>query len=139
LARLAPVVDVIADSAVGVWEADADDYGDRVCDELLHCAERLRQALPRPASDTLVTKIMLGVFGCVPAFDTYFVAGSALRTFNRRSLFELGRFYGTHREVIERNRINTLDFATGQPTARRYSRAKVIDMIFFTQGSHQPR
>jgi hypothetical protein len=137
LARLAPVVEVIADSATGIWEADADDYGDPVCDELLHCADRLRQALPHPASDTLVTKIMLGVFGCVPAFDTYFVAGSGLRTFNRRSLFELGRFYRTHRQVIERNRIKTLDFATGQLTARRYSRAKVIDMIFFTEGSHQ--
>jgi hypothetical protein len=135
LARLAPVVEVIAQAATVVWEADADDYGDRVCDELLRFAEHLRQELPHPASDTLVTKIMLGVFGCVPAFDTYFVAGSGLRTFNRRSLFELNRFYGIHQEVIERNRIKTLDFATGQPTARRYSRAKVIDMIFFTGGS----
>ena len=36
---------------------------------------------------------------------------------------------------IERNRVHTLDFDTGLPTERRYSRAKVIDMIFFVEGA----
>ena len=31
--------------------------------------------LPGGHSDTLVTKTMLGVFGCVPAFDSYFRRG----------------------------------------------------------------
>jgi hypothetical protein len=30
----------------------------------------------------------------------------------------------------------TLDFATGKPTALQYSRAKVIDMIFFREGGY---
>lgn len=38
-------------------------------------------------------------------------------------------------EVIERHRVPTIDFVTGEPTNRRYSRAKVIDMIFFVEGS----
>jgi hypothetical protein len=108
-----------------------------VSDVLLDFAERLRQALPGEPSDTLVPKIMLGVFGCVPAFDTFFLAGSGLRRFNRHSLEELGRFYEAHLDVIERNRIPTLDFASGQPTARLYSRAKMIDMIYFIPGSHR--
>ena len=37
--------------------------------------------------------------------------------------------------MIERNRVHTLDFDTGLPTGRRYSRAKVIDMIFFVEGA----
>ena len=36
--------------------------------------------------------------------------------------------------MIDRNRVSTLDFHTGEPTNRRYSRAKVIDMIFFIEG-----
>lgn len=139
LKQLAPVVDVIADSPRGVWKADADDYSDRVCAELLDLAGQLRRALPKGASDILVTKIMLGVFGCVPALDTNFTNGSGLRTLNRSSLQWLAHFYQANRDVIDRHRIPTLDFDTGTPTRRLYSRAKVIDMIFFVEGSEGSR
>jgi hypothetical protein len=43
----------------------------------------------------------------------------------------IGEFYQEHAGVIESHRIPTLDFTTGKPTHRLYSRAKVIDMIFF--------
>jgi hypothetical protein len=140
LRHLAPVVEVIADAPQGVWTADADDYSDRVCAELLELAGRLRGAFrERPTdtrpTDTLVTKTMLGVFGCVPASDQYVIKGSGLRTFNRRSLQWLARFYEANREGIDRHRIPTLDFDTGRPTSRLYSRAKVIDMIFFVEGA----
>ncbi len=36
--------------------------------------------------------------------------------------------------VIDQHRVPTLDFDTGTETARRYTRAKVIDMIFFVEG-----
>jgi hypothetical protein len=51
----------------------------------------------------------------------------------------LGEFYREHADIIERNRILTLDFHTGEPTQRRYSRAKVIDMIFFIEGGGSSR
>jgi hypothetical protein len=135
LRHLAPVVEVIADTPPEVWQADADDYSDGVCTELLELAGRLRRALPDGATDTLVTKIMLGSFGCVPAFDTNFRKGSGLSAFGRGSLERLGRFYGANRELIDRHRTPTLDFDTGMPTNRRYTRAKVIDMIFFVEGA----
>jgi len=47
----------------------------------------------------------------------------------------LSRYVHGIDELIERNRVPTLDFATGSDTERRYSRAKVIDMIFFVEGS----
>ena len=81
---------------------------------------------------------MLGVFGNVPAFDSRVVAGLRKNRltgrFGLRALQDIGRFYGDHREVIGHHRESTLDFATGLPTHRRYTRAKVIDEIFFIEG-----
>jgi hypothetical protein len=134
LKHLEPVVEVIADAPPGVWMADANDYTDGVCTELLELAARLRRAFPQRPTDTLVTKIMLGTFGCVPAFDTRFRKGSHLGAFNRGWLKRLALFYEANRKVIDRHRARTLDFDTGKPTSRRYSRAKVIDMIFFIEG-----
>jgi hypothetical protein len=37
--------------------------------------------------------------------------------------------------VIDRCRVATLDFETGTASNRRYTRAKVIDMIFFVEGA----
>ena len=81
---------------------------------------------------------MLGVFGNVPAFDSRVIAGlrkTRLRgRFSRRAQRDIGRFYDEYREVIDRYRDRTLDFATGQPTQHRYTRAKVIDEIFYIEG-----
>ena len=129
-----PVVEVIVDAPEAVWEIDADRYSDDGCRELLAMSRRIRASLPEGASDILVTKIMLGVFGCVPAFDTYFKKGFRVSTFSVGALQRVGHFYRDNAEVIERHRVPTLDFETGTSTHRRYSRAKVIDMIFFVEG-----
>lgn len=135
LAYLAPAVAVIATSPPELWSADADDYSDETCSLIFDVGHRLRAAFPEGASDTLITKVMLGVFGCVPAFDSYFKRGFGVSEFNRSAFGRLGQFYDENAEVIERNRVPTLEFATGTDTARRYSRAKVIDMIFFVEGA----
>jgi hypothetical protein len=132
--HLAPVIAVIASAPEIVWSADADAYSREVCAGLLETAARLRRALPDGATDTLVTKIMLGTFGCVPAFDQNFRTGSRLSSFGAGSLEWLGRFYRANRDVIETNRIRTIDFDTGKASQVRYTRAKVIDMIFFIEG-----
>lgn len=129
-----PVIEVIANAPAEVWETDADSYGDGTCSAIFETAMTIRSALPNGATDILVTKIMLGTFGCVPAFDTYFKKGFGVWTFGPKALRRIGAFYDANAEVIERNRVETLDFATGAPTGRRYTRAKVIDMIFFTAG-----
>lgn len=43
-------------------------------------------------------------------------------------------FYKGHREAIEEHRGFTLGFGTGESTTRRYTRAKVLDMLFFVKG-----
>ena len=49
----------------------------------------------------------------------------------------LARFYEANSRVIESHRVPTLDFDTGASTSRLYTRAKVIDMIFFVEGAQK--
>jgi hypothetical protein len=130
----APLIEVIASVNPSVWEIDAHAYTDESIRLLLEAASQLRTALPEGASDILVTKIMLGVFGCVPAFDTYFRKGFGVAAFGRKSLRKIAGFYQDNAGVIEAHRVPTLDFASGEETTQKYTRAKVIDMIFFVEG-----
>ncbi len=130
----APVIQAIVETPPHIWEIDAHNYSDEKCDLLLGAAAQIRAALPDPASDILVTKIMLGVYGCVPASDTYFRRGFGTYTLGARALRRVGQFYRDNQAEIEANRARTLDFDSGQLTERRYPRAKVIDMSFFIEG-----
>jgi hypothetical protein len=131
-----PLIEVIASVDPSVWEIDAHAYTDESMRLLLEAASQLRAALPEGASDTLVTKIMLGVFGCVPAFDSYFKKGLGVSRFGMKSLRKIAGFYQDNAEAIEAHRVPTRDFATGEETTQVYTRAKVIDMIFFVEGGY---
>jgi len=128
------VVEALIYSPAELWELDAEAYSDAASDSILSFVWDLRGALPDGASDILVTKIMLGTMGCVPAFDTYFKAGFGVTILGRKALRKVGQFYRDNAEVIEAHRERTFDFDTGAATERRYTRAKVIDMIFFSEG-----
>lgn len=128
-----PLIEAIASTTPSVWEIDADCYTESNIEALLALAHTLRQA-NGDTSDILVTKVMLGVFGNVPAFDTYFRSGSGFNTFGARALKKVSAFYTDHFELLDKYRVPTLDFVTGEPTKRLYTRAKVIDMAFFIEG-----
>jgi len=130
---LTPVVELIAETDADFWEIDAHDYEGSNIERLLDQASKIRLTMQR-ATDTLVTKIMLGVFGCVPAFDTYFTGGFGVSTFGAKALNKVADFYQDHAELIDACRVPTIDFVTGEPTSRLYTRAKVIDMAFFVRG-----
>ena len=120
-----------------VWGLDLDGYDAQGIDLVLDIAADVRRALrPVEASNTLVTKVMLGVFGCVPAFDTYFRKGFGVSTFSKGSLRLVGEFYRENAPIIDELCQPTLDFTTGQPTERLYTRAKVVDMVFFIEGGY---
>lgn len=84
----------------------------------------------------LVSKVMLGVWGMIPAFDRYFC-----ETFKRyqivnvdeKSLNQLSLFYSANKAAIEKlaSQYKTIDFVTGKDTNLPYSRAKIIDMYGF--------
>jgi hypothetical protein len=91
---------------------------------------------------------MLGVFGCVPAFDDLFTStfrnlyredGCAFRSFNHDALLKLADFYKNHSDTIAElaKETKTLDFETGKSTRRNYKQAKIIDMIGFQEGKNK--
>ena len=131
-----PLIQYIARTPRDLWEIDVDNYSPENIRLLLASRREIFYALqPCNATDTLVTKIMLGVFGNVPAFDSVFKRGFGVSAFGRKALAKIQKFYTEYQETIEKCRIRTVDFDTGKPTDRFYTRAKVIDIIFFIEGS----
>lgn len=87
----------------------------------------------RKASDTLVTKILLGTLGCTPAYDRYFKSGLALsrvanQSYGEQSLLQLANYYVDHREKLERFRRKISEERV------EYTPMKVIDMCFWQAG-----
>ena len=135
--HLVSIIQVVAGTDASLWELDAHCYSESNIQRLLELANTIRRTHPG-MSDTLVTKIMLGVFGSVPAFDTNFRQGCRVAgivgTFGLRALGNIDAFYQGNAAVIDAYRVPTLDFVSGEQTQRRYTRAKVIDMAFFIEG-----
>jgi hypothetical protein len=130
---LVPVIEVISCTKPSLWEIDADSYNESSIQHILELAAKIRSAYPA-MSDSLVTKIMLGVFGNVPAFDTNFKRGFGVSTFGPKALRKVALFCRDNAEMIDAHRVNTLGFISGRETQRTYTRAKVIDMAFFIEG-----
>lgn len=128
-----PVVEMLAQEPETSWELDVPCYVENV-DAVLALGMRIRKAFRVAASDVLVTKTMLGVFGCVPAFDRFFVNGFGASTLCRKALVRIGEYYEENQSVLDDVEVHTLDFATGCYTDRCYPVAKIIDMIFFQEG-----
>jgi hypothetical protein len=129
----APTIELIASEPESTWALDVPSYSNKI-EEVRSLGRRVAAALPCAASDILITKAMLGVFGCVPAFDRFFKRGFGASTFGPKSLRGLYVLYSQHQVELDTLRIPTLDFSTGSPTQRRYPMAKVLDMIFFQRG-----
>ena len=136
-----PVIQVISRSDLMFWDIDAHNYSSTNINAILDFKLTIITAFKcaiKHVTDTLVTKRMLGVFGNVPAFDTYFKKGFkedfAIGSLNKQALEKVQCIYKTYKTIIEEEPIYTLDFQTGEPTNIRYPRAKVIDIIGFMEG-----
>lgn len=86
------------------------------------------------ATDTLLSKIMLGTLGCVPAYDRYFIDGLKEMKmehtgFNEASLNELFNFLDKNKKEIDQAQklIKT-------KTKRHYPLMKILDMYFWQVG-----
>ena len=119
-----------------LWEIDVSDYNSENIVILLDCKKKIINALGKGnnPSDTLVTKIMLGVFSNVPAFDQYFRQSMSVYSFNRNSLFKIKEFYIENKNILDSYNIHTLDFTKGVETDIIYNKAKLIDMCGFVDG-----
>ncbi|MDR2923493.1 MAG: hypothetical protein LBU85_09160 [Treponema sp.] len=130
-----------------IWELDVNKYDDINIDKLIEIYRKLEELIiendNRPI--TLITKIMLGIFGFVPAYDNYFcktfkeIAKEKCNfySFNKTSLKIIKEFYDYNENAINKlsNKIFTYDFLTGKSTNIKYPKAKIIDMYGFAYSS----
>ena len=84
-------------------------------------------------SSTLITKILMGTLGCVPAYDRYFITGIkeqnvAIGNFNINSIMQIIDFYEQNHEQLEDVRKN---MKVGNML---YPQMKIIDMGFWQLG-----
>ena len=135
------LINSISNMSPVLWEIDVDKYSDENINLLLDCKNQIVESLGREnrPSDTLVTKIMLGVFSNVPAFDQFFTKsmkrnGFKVHSLNLRSLREIKRFYDAYEAEIDSFEVFTLDFLTGKETNVVYTKAKLVDMCGFIDG-----
>jgi hypothetical protein len=119
-----------------LWKIDVDDYNTDSIALLLDCRRRIKDALGRRynPSDTLVTKVMLGVFANVPAFDTYVTKSLEVHTMNKKSLLKVKKLYEANRDIFDTYQIYTYDFSTNEQTDLMYTKAKLVDMCCFIDG-----
>lgn len=133
----------IADVEKSVWKIDVDNYTDENIEFIIRIYREIKDCLivNGNADLILVTKILLGVFGFVPAFDRYFTdtfrcisnGACGFRRVNQNSLTFVKSFYEANRLAIDSlsSQIFTTDFSTGQKTQNNYPKAKIIDMYGF--------
>ncbi|CCX70682.1 putative uncharacterized protein [Firmicutes bacterium CAG:555] len=84
-------------------------------------------------SDTLITKVLMGALGCLPAYDRYFIMGVKHQNvttglYNMKSLLKLVDFYEENKTQLEATR-KTLT-VEGLP----YPQMKMLDMGFWQIG-----
>lgn len=141
-----PLIEYISEQPKEFWSIDTNTYSAENIDILIEQYNKIKESLvPTGKSHlTLVTKIMLGVFGSTPAFDRFFIdsLGTIFKgecgftRFNKKSLTCLSKFYLSNESVIDgiATSSKTISFETGSLTNLSYTRAKVIDMYGFTKG-----
>lgn len=133
---LRPLVSALAKTPPAVWNLDVDRYGEGTWELLSEERDRIIKALGplrNRESDVLVTKIMMGVYGNVPAFDQYFKGGLGVSTFGPKAIGLVQSFYQSHRGWMDSRKIRLLTF-DGKESEIIYSKAKLIDMICFMKG-----
>ncbi|MGP8189041.1 MAG: hypothetical protein ACLQG5_03875 [Methanobacterium sp.] len=121
-----------------LWEIDVYNYDENL-DLLIQCKDNITNALKKEnalisVSDTLVSKIMLGVFANVPAFDTFFKKSNiGVKKFDANSLLIIKDYYNSHKSDFDSFHIPTINFS-GQNTDNEYTIAKLVDMYGFIDG-----
>lgn len=142
-------IEAIARHTPLVAHIDLGDYSDAESrNRMVAAYNDIRTALipARHQHATVVTKVMLGVWGNTPAFDTYLKKGlrrivpsadqRSLNSFTDRSLQTLGRIYTENQELIDRIAATreTVAFSPEGPASRPYTRARVLDIAGFALG-----
>lgn len=144
---LSPIVEEVLkpeyDCLFGV--ACADLRNDDVCEQLENLCDYIAnhfdpirdqvagRKVESPVSPVLITKILMGTLGCVPAYDRFFEEGARYlglekKTYHEDSLLELADIYEAHNDRLEDVRRG---MRVGDLT---YPQMKLLDMGFWQVG-----
>lgn len=130
-----------------IWELDVQNYNNNF-DIILETYEKIRLALFRDDTNrhiVVVTKIMLGIFGCVPALDRYFCLTfkelflghgfAAPNTLTKKHLEAIYYLYEQYQTEIDTFMFETKKFEkeSSNSELRYYTKAKIIDMYGFNK------
>lgn len=129
-----------------LWEIKTSDYIKKETQKtLIQLVEKMKKMyseirlsvkkeVPKnKISDTLITKVLMGTMGCIPAYDRYFIEGIkkykvASGKFNIRSILQLVHYYNDNYDMFEEARSQMNIFGM------KYPQMKVIDMCFWQVG-----
>jgi len=141
-----PVVNYISEIEPSIWDYKPSDYlEERKRKKVIKIYEDIKEKVIEDDNQakTLVTKIMLGTIGIVPAYDEYFCKTfkkvdpkvSKFSVFNEDSLIVLGNFYQKNQKEIDQlsKKIKTKRFEDDSEYLQ-YPQAKIIDMYGFANG-----
>ena len=144
-AYLKELVEWIYTQPLSTWNIDVENYKDN-SETVIALYNKAKEYILKGNNHqavTLVTKVLLGVFAIIPAYDRFFrdsfsdIAGikCGFSTLNKKSLEIIYHFYIENKEEIEKlsNETKVFDF-NGFPTKYHYSKAKIIDMYGFQVG-----
>lgn len=135
-----PLMQYISSLQRPVWNIDVDSYNFKNIQAILEIYNQVKKFIvPSGSQDlTLVSKILLGVFGFVPAFDDNFCKSfrdifqsqCGFRVVNENALNCVKQFYEKNRSEIDLLSAEafTTDFVSGEKTKIHYPKAKIIDM-----------
>lgn len=139
-----PVIQYINSLEKSVWSIDVDKYSSNNIQTITQIYQDIKKHLIQKNNTdlTLITKVLLGVFGFIPAFDLYFCNSfrsisegrCGFRRLNKTSLTFIGDFYNANQTVIDKlsSETYTTDFLTEKKTKIHYPKAKIIDMYGFS-------
>lgn len=148
-AALIPLIEFIDKSDEKLWEIDVPNYdNENNLNKIWSLYKGIKKILLdkqiATPTDTLVTKIMLGVYANVPAFDQYFTSFLKIQgntqKFGKKSLKVIYDFYKKYQKVIDNiASVAVLVFPGSTPVKAIYTIAKIIDMIGFTLGQKKTK
>ncbi|MGA3013861.1 MAG: hypothetical protein ABSD71_07475 [Bacteroidales bacterium] len=127
-----------------IWSIDVDKYSEGNIQTIIQIYQDIKKILIQEdnADLILITKVLLGVFGFIPAFDRNFCKSFRLisegrcgfRRVNKKSLTFISDFYNANQDVIDKLSSETIttDFLTEKKTQIHYTKAKIIDMYGFS-------
>ena len=137
-----PIVKIILDPFYSpLWEISPEELiKNENLDLLDHVFNRIRKAYadqqssveskPNNATDILITKILLGTLGCVPAFDTYLIEtlrkyNFSRKSYSRESIKEIANYYLANKDEFEKLRFEMSECGTTYPPM------KLMDMCLW--------